>query len=602
MNTKWRIPFWIVFLVAVITLLPFLGNTDFTTKGEPREAVVALSMLNQHNWILPTNNGVDIPYKPPFFQWCIALFSLPFGHITAYTSRLPSAIALIIMLSWGAAFYARRKNSQVSVLAAVLTLTAFEVHRAGTNCRVDMVLTLFIVGALYQLYRWWEHDCHQLPWWAILAMSAATLTKGPVGIVLPCFVMTVFMTVMTWRQQGSYKSLALRLVGKLLPAAILACVLPALWYWAAYQQGGENFLWLVMDENFGRFMGKMAHVTHANGWYYNLLTLITGWLPWTLPVVLSLFVLPWKQFSRQHFADSVRKADALQVFTWLAFLLILIFYCIPKSKRSVYLLPCYPFMAVLLAEYLVWLAKRSYAPIRIYIGLLCTIGIVLTGLLVALRAGAVPDTLFHGRHAADNIAIVHALAYQPLSVADICWISMPLIGCCIGLLCLLHRRVAAVTERPVLASLTMTLLLFLAFDGYYKPTIMNTKSFEPFAMRIGRLAAYEPLYAYTGPTERGDDALRFYGTDFFLNDRIRQFDRDLPTSGLVMVPASKVSLLKDTYTVNAPSARHYEFKEIYHSARRETEFKDTIYVFRFHKDSPTPARRGARLPPPNGEG
>ena len=36
MNTKWRIPFWIVFLVAVITLLPFLGNTDFTTKGEPR--------------------------------------------------------------------------------------------------------------------------------------------------------------------------------------------------------------------------------------------------------------------------------------------------------------------------------------------------------------------------------------------------------------------------------------------------------------------------------------------------------------------------------------------------------------------------------------
>lgn len=84
-------------------------------------------------------------------------------------------------------------------------------------------------------------------------------------------------------------------------------------------------------------------------------------------------------------------------------------------------------MAVLLSEYLVWLAKRSYAPIRIYIGLLCTIGVVLTGLLVALRAGAVPDTLFHGRHAADNIAIVHALAYQPLSVADICWISMPLI-------------------------------------------------------------------------------------------------------------------------------------------------------------------------------
>lgn len=97
-------------------------------------------------------------------------------------------------------------------------------------------------------------------------------------------------------------------------------------------------------------------------------------------------------------------------------------------------------------------------------------------------------------------------------------------------------------------------------------------------MRIGRLAVHEPLYAYTGLSERGDDALRFYGTDFFLNDRIRQFDHDLPTNGLVMVPASKVSLLKDNYTVKAP---HYEFKEVYRSARRETEFKDTIYVFRF---------------------
>ena len=32
-------------LICVVTLLPFLGLTDFHTKGEPREAVVAYSML-----------------------------------------------------------------------------------------------------------------------------------------------------------------------------------------------------------------------------------------------------------------------------------------------------------------------------------------------------------------------------------------------------------------------------------------------------------------------------------------------------------------------------------------------------------------------------
>ena len=46
---------WMVLLMAIVTLLPFLGLNEFSTKGEPREAVVAMSMLQQHNWILPIN-------------------------------------------------------------------------------------------------------------------------------------------------------------------------------------------------------------------------------------------------------------------------------------------------------------------------------------------------------------------------------------------------------------------------------------------------------------------------------------------------------------------------------------------------------------------
>ena len=65
----------IVLIVAMLMLLPFLGLSDFNTKGEPREAVVALSMLKDGNWILPVNNGMDIPYKPPFFHYCIAMLS-----------------------------------------------------------------------------------------------------------------------------------------------------------------------------------------------------------------------------------------------------------------------------------------------------------------------------------------------------------------------------------------------------------------------------------------------------------------------------------------------------------------------------------------------
>lgn len=592
MNDKsLRFVFWTVIIISAITLLPFLGNTDFTTKGEPREAVVAVSMLNQHNWILPINNGFDIPYKPPFFQWCIAALSMIAGHVSEFTSRLPSALSLIVMLCVGALFYAKRKNNTIGLLSAMLALTAFEVHRAGTNCRVDMVLTMFIVCALYALYEWWERGCRRLPWIAVLCMSGATLTKGPVGIVLPCFVMFVFMLFTAWQQGKLCGRIIWKTTYKLFLSAVLASVLPLIWYWAAYRQGGDQFMALVMDENVGRFLGKMKVVTHANPWHYNFLMLIAGWLPWTLPLLLSLFVLPWRKFAnsftkgestgkvtlKSRIMAAMRKADAVQVFTWLSFLLILFFYCIPKSKRGVYLLPCYPFMAVLIVEYMAWLVKRSLFPIRFYIGFLSIVGFILTVALVILRAGLVPDSIFHGKHAWENIQMLHALSDGSMSLGDILMALMPLLAACLGLMTLMRRRSCFVTSHPVFASTVMTLLVFMAFDGYYKPTVVGCQSLRPVAMQVEQAAKGEPVFALTTINKRevGDDVLRLYGIDFYLGDNVRQLDVDRPRKGVVVVPAQCKPLLSE------PFAKQYSFKEIMRTEHRASCFKDTIYVYQF---------------------
>ena len=41
MNIKYNKALWIVTILAIVMLVPFLGLTEFNTKGEPREAVVA---------------------------------------------------------------------------------------------------------------------------------------------------------------------------------------------------------------------------------------------------------------------------------------------------------------------------------------------------------------------------------------------------------------------------------------------------------------------------------------------------------------------------------------------------------------------------------
>lgn len=562
MNNNYNKAFTIVCVIAVMLTVPFLGLTDFYSKGEPREAVVAYTMVEHGNWILPVNNGGDIPYKPPFFHWCIALFSLLQGHVSEFTSRLPSALALVAMSVGGFVFFAKRKNANMALLATLLSLTAFEVHRAGINCRVDMVNTAFMVGALFLMFRWWERGKHTMPWLAILCMSGATLTKGPVGMLLPCAVMGVFMLT----QRESLWSTVWRLG----LTALLSLVLPLCWYYAAYLQGGDEFLRLVKEENIDRLLGKMAYESHENPFWYNFVTLITGWLPYTLLFVFSLFVLPWKRFSKSGFMQSVRRAEPMQVFVWLAFGLILFFYCIPKSKRSVYLLPCYPFMAWLMAQYVVWLVANRLSAVKAYAWLMGVLGVVLSVAFVVLKTGVVPDTLFHGKHAADNIAMLHALESISVSPSHLFFALLPAaVG--VATIMTLLKKDDNLRNRVVWLSLSVVVTLFLALDSMFQPAVLNTKADKPLAPQIEQRFDMTKMYSYMS-----SPMLHFFSLNFYLGDRIQQFEKVKPEDGVLMIPEDDVEEFKKTV------GRGYCLQRVW-QIRRAVEEKHEVGFYKFCK-------------------
>ena len=562
MNNNYNKAFTIVCVIAVMLTVPFLGLTDFYSKGEPREAVVAYTMVEHGNWILPINNGGDIPYKPPFFHWCIALFSLLQGHVSEFTSRLPSALALVAMSVGGFVFFAKRKNANMALLATLLSLTAFEVHRAGINCRVDMVNTAFMVGALFLMFRWWERGKHTMPWLAILCMSGATLTKGPVGMLLPCAVMGVFMLT----QRESLWSTVWRLG----LTALLSLVLPLCWYYAAYLQGGDEFLRLVKEENIDRLLGKMAYESHENPFWYNFLTLITGWLPYTLLFVFSLFVLPWKRFSKSGFMQSVRRAEPMQVFVWLAFGLILFFYCIPKSKRSVYLLPCYPFMAWLMAQYVVWLVANRLSAVKAYAWLMGVLGVMLSVAFVVLKTGVVPDTLFHGKHVADNIAMLHALESISVSPSHLLFALLPAaVG--VATIMTLLKKDDTLRNRVVWLSLSVVVTLFLALDSTFQPAVLNTKADKPLAPQIEQRFDMTKMYSYMS-----SPMLHFFSLNFYLGDRIQQFEKVKPEDGVLMIPEDDVEEFKKTV------GRGYCLQRVW-QIRRAVEEKHEVGFYKFCK-------------------
>lgn len=401
--------FWFIALLSMLVILPFLGETIFYSKGEPREAIVAFSMLESGNWILPVNYGTDIAYKPPFLYWAIAAISSLFGGVSEYSSRLPSAIAFLAMQLVFFSFIAKRKGVKTAFLTSILLLSSFEVHRAAVACRVDMLQVSLIVISLCLLFRWDEKECRGIPWLAVLLMGCATLTKGPVGSIFPCVCIGLYQLL---RGRSFWKAFFL-----LLLVGILSLIPYAAWAGAAYAQGGQSFVDLMLEENTGRFMGKMSYGSHENPIWYNFLTVIWGWIPWTLVLLLSLFGLKWKNMrvlpEGTSFGECIGKAwkkfrsqSPLQLFTWVVILFIFIFYCIPKSKRSVYLLPIYPFMAVLIAEYLLALVQRGAKVFKISAHIFASLCLILTVTFIAVRLGLIPDSLFGtGRHAAENVSL-----------------------------------------------------------------------------------------------------------------------------------------------------------------------------------------------------
>ena len=560
MNIKYNKALWLIIILAIVMMIPFLGLSDFNTKGEPREAVVAYTMLEHGNWILPINNGGDIPYKPPFFHWCIAFFSLIAGHVNEYTSRLPSAVSLVLMTIGGFVFYAKRKDTQTSLITAILTLTAFEVHRAGMNCRVDMVNSALMVGAMYLLYRWWEKGKHQLPWLAILCMSGATLTKGPVGIILPCFVMSVFMLTQRENFWGIVWRMAL--------TALLSLIIPFCWYYAAYLQGGDEFLRLVKEENIDRFMGKMAYESHENPAWYNLLTLVMGWAPYTLLLLFSLFILPWKKFSKTRFLENAKKATPLQVFTCLAFLLILFFYCIPKSKRSVYLLPCYPFMAYLIAEYIVWMMKEKMGALKVYAGVIASLAVILVVATLVIRTGCIPDTIFHGKHAADNIAMLHAIGESHSFLFNVCQMFL-----LIGAYHIFKALKKKETSQILKYTLVMIIAIFITLDSTLQPAVLNTKADKHLAPVIEKKFDTGKLYSYMSI-----EMMHFFSLNFYLGDKIQQFDKVLPQDGVLMIPEGDIPDFKEKF------GKDYTLQKVW-EVKRLVECRHPVGFYRFVKTS-----------------
>lgn len=378
-------PVTMIIIICIISVFPWLGMDNLSAPGESQEAIVATAMLESGNWVLPQLPSGEWASHPPLAHWLMALFSLPQGYVSELTSRLPASLAFITLIGFTLVFFGKRLRFQQAFIAVLLLITSLGMHRAAILPREGMLLTTLMVIGMCQLHRWEDVlELKGLPIGIPILLGCAILTGEVIGILMPLFVFGVYLLML---HKYAYRTI----FKTLLYAGISSLFLPALWYIAAWKQGGDAFLHMIW-----------AKESINNGIVFNIIALAFGFMPWTLFFFFSLFGLKYSQSEKplkERIADTwkgMQTMDKEKLFSLVALTCIFLFYSFfPFFLNSEWaLLPAYPFIAIFLAQYALYITEYRTKVTRVFAILMATgatcaaigIGLAMSGDLVEIAS------------------------------------------------------------------------------------------------------------------------------------------------------------------------------------------------------------------------
>ena len=344
-------PIIVALLLSVLAGYLYFFQLDKLALTDPDEtfyAQTAKEMVKRSEWLTPYLYGKPQFEKPIFFYWLIGISYKIFG-INEFAARFPSAvfglIGLIAIYLLGRLLF----NNRVGLFSAVILATNLEYIILSVGCVTDMALSTFLLlGVFFFFYG----QVRKKDYFYILSAAAfalATLTKGPIGILLPGFILFVYL--LATKNMSFFKK-----TNALLWSAIVFILIALPWFAIMYKLHAKAFL----NEFFG-FQNVTRFLTpeHKTGSqvYYNIPVVFGGFFPWSAFLPLGL----WHIFNESRLsAEALAKAETTNhesrttknasIFILLWFLIIFIFFSISSTKLPTYIFPCFISLALIVGK------------------------------------------------------------------------------------------------------------------------------------------------------------------------------------------------------------------------------------------------------------
>ncbi len=339
----------LILAILALTLVP-LALRPLLNLNEGLYAEAAREMLT-HNPLMPRLDGMPYLEKPPIFYWLVMLSYKIFG-IGKFAARLPSALAALGTLLVVMRFSKDRLPEPP--WPAVILGSSIGFYMMSQLAMFDMTFTFFHTVTVLAFYAYMERpERSSRLTLAAGAAALACLTKGLIGIVLPGFIVIIFLAwerrTIPWRP--------------FLAAWVVFLVIALPWHiWMALHVPGFIDRYIV-QEHFDRYLGTLKPMDYRRPpIYYNLEHLVLGVFPWT-PFLLAALI------RRRPF-------DRLDRFllTWAG--TYLLFFTLSKTSSSYYMLPAFPALALFVGRALPDLNGRFLARLLGAFAFLCLVAAV----------------------------------------------------------------------------------------------------------------------------------------------------------------------------------------------------------------------------------
>jgi 4-amino-4-deoxy-L-arabinose transferase-like glycosyltransferase len=355
----------IIILSGIIFFIPFLGKVHLFDWDEINFAESAREMIVTGNYHRVQINFQPFWEKPPLFFWLQVGAMKMFG-VNEFAARFPNAIFGIITLITFFLIGKKYKSPRFGFIWAISYLGSFLPHLYFKSGIIDPVFNYFIFLSIYFMYLDISGDVlknkYVYPSLAGLFIGLATLTKGPVGLLV--FLISFFVYFLFTRFKNFPN------IKKILLFIFFFTLICLLWFGEEIINNGFWFLKEFLSYQVDLFLHPVA--SHGEPFYYHFVVVFIGCFP------ISIIALPILFGEKAEI-----KKDFLRLMKIL-FWTVMILFSITTTKIVHYSSLTYMPLAFMAASYIdVLIVNQQKMKIPLLI-LIAFMGFIFSFLLAAL--------------------------------------------------------------------------------------------------------------------------------------------------------------------------------------------------------------------------